>query len=364
MKKNDGNGDSLEEIERKRKLQEEAEDLLQRVTTSNLSTLLEKVGWILNHYPQTRDSDVRLQQKYWESFEPDYLEGQSISFEDLFKATRLTSITRARAKIQNEYNLFLASNEVRKRRGKLEEEQREWAVESKPDFPVYTVFIDESGKTAKYLIVGSLWILDHMSNLSIFADVNRLREETQIDYEFHFSDLNQYRREYYYGILDIITRYSSTISFKAISVERAGNKDINNTLTLMMSYLLVDGIKHENETKRAPLPRILQVVKDKEEAGSDKIMLREIRNRIEQIGSSKYKDALFLDTFNPVDSKGHTFLQITDLFTSSINRMLNVDSDGGHIKDKYAKRFLATLGINIEEGVITSIGDIAKIMEV
>jgi hypothetical protein len=99
---------SPKEIEKKERLQEEAEDLVRKVTSSNLSTLLEKVGWILNHYPQTRDSDVRCQHKYWEAFEPEYLEGRLISFENMYKATRLTSITRARAKIQNEYNLFLA----------------------------------------------------------------------------------------------------------------------------------------------------------------------------------------------------------------------------------------------------------------
>jgi hypothetical protein len=258
----------------------------------------------------------------------------------------------------------LASDEVRKHRGKLEEEQREWAIETKPDYPVYTVFVDESGKTSDYLIVGSLWILDHMANIHIFNEVNELRKDMKTDYEFHFKDLNSRKKDYYMGILNIITKYSSTLSFKASSVERAGNKNINNTLALMMSYLLIDGIEHENSTGRAPLPRTLQMVKDRDEIGSDRIMLREIRARVENVKKSKYGSDLFIDDFDTVDSKGHIFLQIADLFTSSINRVLNIKSDREHIKDEYARDFLTRFGVSVEDGIITNIGDITEIMGV
>ncbi len=355
---------TIQEKEKQKMLQEEADRLLTKVTESNLNTLLEKVGWILNHYPQTRDSDICCQIKFWETFEPEHLRGNSVSFDDLHKTTRLTSITRARAKIQNEYRLFLASNEVQKHRGKLQEEEREWSLATKPGYPIYTVFLDESGKTNKYLIVGSLWILDHMSNLHIFQEVNKLKEDLKVAYEFHYKNLSNHKLSYYDGILKIIAKYSATISFKAISVERAGNKNINNTLSLMMSYLLIDGIEHENSTGRAPLPRTLQVIKDKEESGSDKIMLREIRNNLEIKKNTKYKEELFLDTFNAIDSKNQIFLQITDLFTSSINRKLNINKEGSHVKDVYAKIFLNTFGVDIERGVITTVGDLSKIMDV
>ena len=99
-----------------------------------------------------------------------------VELDDLYRLTRLTSLARARAKIQNDYRLFLADPEVQEHRGKLEESEREKAIET-PDYPVYKVFLDESGKTSRDLLVGSLWILSagietfhqsaHLSNLRI-----------------------------------------------------------------------------------------------------------------------------------------------------------------------------------------------------
>jgi len=66
----------------------------------------------------TRDSDVTLQLRYWEQFEKDLYDGRAITPSDLYKLTRLTSLSRARAKIQNTFGLFAASDEVRARRGK------------------------------------------------------------------------------------------------------------------------------------------------------------------------------------------------------------------------------------------------------
>ena len=45
---------------------------------------------------------------YWETFESNIYDGKFITPSDLYRLTRLTSITRERARIQNVYKLFQA----------------------------------------------------------------------------------------------------------------------------------------------------------------------------------------------------------------------------------------------------------------
>jgi hypothetical protein len=116
------------------------------LSSGRLDTIQEKVAWILNRYPSARDSDITLQLEYWENFEPKLAPGSTIQKQDLYKLARLTSLSRARAKIQNQYHLFKASSDVQKRRGVLEQEELDKAREQQIDSPAIGVYQDKSGK--------------------------------------------------------------------------------------------------------------------------------------------------------------------------------------------------------------------------
>ncbi len=135
-------------------IEKERQEILESVSSYKTDTIRDRVAWILNHFPESRDSDITLQLKFWETFEPHIFKGSSINPNDLYELTRLTSITRARQTIQNDYNLFLASPEVRERRGTMSEEEKEKIISSKPSYPIFTVYMDDSGKNAKHLIIG------------------------------------------------------------------------------------------------------------------------------------------------------------------------------------------------------------------
>ena len=74
--------------------------------------------------------------------------------------------------------------------------------------------------------------------------------------------------------------YSNTISFKALSVERRGINKANEALTDLYYLLLVKGVEHEHSTGRGVLPRGLQLWKDAEEPGFDKILLENVQDRV------------------------------------------------------------------------------------
>ena len=124
----DSSKDSDKEKLKQIKTEAEIQQLLSNLSSATINTLRDKVAWVLNHYPETRESDISLLLKFWELFEAGIYNGNYIKAEDLYKLTRLTSISRERARIQNTYKLFVASSEIRLRRGTLSDEEKQKAI--------------------------------------------------------------------------------------------------------------------------------------------------------------------------------------------------------------------------------------------
>lgn len=326
----------------------EREAILQKVNSLRLDNLSSKTAWILNHFPETRDSDIELQLKFWENFESDFYNGSSISQESYKKLTRLTSIARARAKIQNEYKLFQASDVVKKYRGKLELDKREKALAENNYSKGFSVYADESGKNQDHLIVGSVWFIDGHDTFALMNKILSWREQNSFKDELHFTEINKRNLAYYKAIIDLFLSNSSLVSFKAISVKRAGlSSQKAETFVKLFYHLLKRGIEHEHESGRAPLPRGINLCKDAEEEGYDQVLIGEVSDRLQNASKSSFDDQLYLETFRADASKENNFLQIADLFTGSINRILNHKGNDSvsNAKDEFARYFLDRLGV-------------------
>jgi len=360
---NEGSEDSEkksnEELKKQKKLEKEKQKILNDIINANVDTLQQKVAWVLNHHPDARNSDITCQLRFWNVFDKDIYDSVSIVPKDLYKLTKLTSISRARAKIQNVHNLFLAKPEVRRQRGKLAEEEKQKALEDTPTYPVYAVYADESGKTGKHLIVGSMWVLNGIDTMHLMRDIEAWRKEKDFHRELHFKEISLNKLPRYLEVLDVLKKRSSSISFKALSVERKGFKNINDALTKLYLNLLIKGIEHEDSSGRAPLPRSIQFYKDAEQPGSDKLMLEDIKNRMREMAKTVFDKKLYVDEFHAVDSKALVLIQLADLFTSSINRSLNASGSRTSAKDKFAEAMLKAFGMTANEEEMSSIGDCA-----
>lgn len=331
--------------DREEKIEKEKQELLSKVISGNLETKHDKVGFILNNYTIARNSDIELAWLYWKTFESDRFNGYHITKEDLKKLTMINSLTRSRARIQNDYKLFQADEKVRKHRGVLAEEMREKAIEEKPEgLQMFSVFIDETGKTQQYLSVGSLWIVD---GYKLFQTSNRIREwlnENQINYEFHFAEVKNHKLESYKEFFRKYLTLNPTIGFKAIVVNKKGIGNLNTAITDLTFHLIHKGINHENSTGRAPLPRLLQIFLDEEEKGIDQL---KIENLKERITGQKISD-LYIGDFAAVESKNNYSIQIVDLFTSSLNRKIHNPESQDKVKDKLADYILGLLNFDIK----------------
>jgi hypothetical protein len=341
------------------KLALEKRVLLQRLADANTEKIGDRVAWIMNRHPETRDSDVTLTLRFWETFEPNLYGHGSIPALNLYKLTPQTTLTRHRAKIQNDYNLFLATEKVRKRRGKLEAEHRETHAESRDSYPWLVVYADESGKTAENLLVGTFWILDSLQNLKLKKDIVSWRAQHGFTQEFHFSEVNNSNLPAYLALLDLLTERGNAISFKVLTLPRKGLTDIPGRLDDMLFQLIKRGIEHEDRTGRAPLPRVLQLFKDTEGEARDRISVANLTERLEAACASVFNKRLTLAYVHAVESNTNDFIQVADLFLGSVNRYLHQNkASGTHAKDVLARAFIDTFcghgGIsNIENDMVT-----------
>ena len=340
------------------KLEQHRNRLLQASESfGTLDTIQERVAWILNHYPETRDSDRPLWFRYWSVFESDHWDGRSVTLTEAQELTHPGSLTRARALIQNRFRLFLASDEVRARRGTLADEERDRARAQAAPTPLLSVFADESGKGAERLIVGSVWFLHAPEIIKMMRDIEAVKLEHNFTGELHFAEINGGNLPFYLAAAQAIAESGAAVSFKAVRVERRGIGRQDQAFEDLFYHLLVRGLDHEHRTGRAPFPRRIALLKDREEIGRDNLMMANLRDRVSGAAAAQFGGEVQTDEFASEVSERHQLLQVADLYASSINRRVNVRGD--RAKDVFAREFLRLLGTPDGPADAEQAGDLA-----
>lgn len=332
--------------EKAQRRKEEAEALQIAVANGASNTLIRKVAYILNRYPETRNSDVALQIQYWRAFEN--FTGNSINTDKLFEYERLTSITRSRQKIQNEYKLYRADNKVKRWRGNQAEIEREKQIANKPSMPILSIYADETGKNDQYVIVGSIWILDERSHgiltTRLASWVLDNTETERFPKEFHFRDVDNRGNdlEYYKTFFDLFMGNSEMVSFKAIAVnkQKLNRVSIKDLLKSLYIQLIRSGLEHEKLTNRIAAPKQISYTKDDE--GESVFELNQIQQELKDMLKLQHGEDFVLNKFASLSSKPIRLLQIADLFAASLNRKYNhqVNNSNRNAKDQLANHVL------------------------
>ena len=329
------------------KLEAKRDDLRRRVSSFDLDTIEHRVAWVLNSVPATRDSDKELFAEYCRTFAREIAGSGVIRLEQIKDLPNFWSIDRARRKIQNSYGMYQASVEVQRERGVISEEEAERRAGEKPPAPSLNVFADESGKTQGRLVVGSVWFVVPRNVPRLLTEFEEWRTEVLRASEVHFKRISSTNLDRYKMLVDRFVRDDPFMGFKALVWEREGIADVPVALAEMFATLLRLGIEHEDATGRAPLPRRLYFTKDAESPGFDRRVLTGIRERLENANAAVFDGRLAVGDLDAEDSEKSPFLQVADLFTSSVGRIANVDGDGP--KDEFARYFLDAVGGTLDD---------------
>ncbi|WP_318616767.1 DUF3800 domain-containing protein [Sporosarcina sp. YIM B06819] len=342
-----------EELEKQR--QEKAQALWTDVQNGNDKHLITRVASILNRYPDTRNSDIALQIKYWQIY--DGITGNQITLNKLFEIERLTSIARSRAKIQNEYKLFRANEKVRRYRKNEEEIQKEIQLSNTPPAPIISIYVDETGKNDDYVIVGGVWVLKEEHNNNHHSKLikwvrERMEQDTTCPKEFHFSKIRNNGRDLavYKDFFEFFIQNSEMASFKAISVKSSMlNKPIDEIINDLFYQHVRLGIEHEISTNRISFPQQVVYFKDSE-AGESSLRIKEIEQSLTDSFKIHYESKLTLNYLQSVDSATSRMIQIADLYAGALNRKLNVQNqqqDIRNAKDEFADFIYELLDVEV-----------------
>ncbi len=338
-------------LTREERIQKEKENLLDKLAATNLQDIRTRVAYILNHNPRTRNSDIALELDYWKTFQPEYLNHNgTVSQESHYKLERLTSIARARAKIQNEFGMFQPDEAVRTHRRGLEARQREEQLADKPEAPTIDFYVDESGTSGKYMVIGGLCISEGRDVFSLYRAMHKWIKDHNIRHEFHFTELSRGKLPAYLAFFRQAITAGSSMSFKAVALRQSNIRGRTREQIMYELYyqLVRQGIEHEVQTGRVVLPRRVNVSKDMEE-GSDSLFIARIEPDLKTALSRQYGGQIILKSFESVDSKKNLFIQLGDLFIGSISRKLNKEDEAINPKDEFAEKALSMLRLTIDE---------------
>ncbi|MCW7537980.1 DUF3800 domain-containing protein [Aquabacterium sp. A7-Y] len=331
------------------RIEREKAALINSVAAQDFSTLIARVASVLNLYPAARNSDVTLAIRYWESFQADVYKTEGILPADLFRLERFHLIVRARAKIQNEYRLFIADEKIRRHRRKNEDDLKEEILSETVPRNIVHVFADETGKNHRFVIVAAVWALTGRSVFKVAEPISRWKKSSAWDKrEIHFARLGKQDGDLLAQFLDLVVAHREFLSFKVIAVERARTRrSIEEVLRKLHETMLIRGANHEVQTGRMQLPRFVEVTLD-EEQSLDQFTLGEMKETVGQAYERMHGESLKIAQIQTVSSKHSLFVQLADLIAGAVNRRLNHDGDRG-LKDDMADLVIQRLGLTLGE---------------
>lgn len=330
----------LGRVSNEEKAARERAALVEALSAGRTDKALERVAWILNRFPAARNSDITLQFEYWKEYHPEVFEDFKRDHRAMYVLPKLTSLSRARARIQNTHKLFLANADVRRRRKTMSEDERERLMNPPAPDPLLTVYADESGKTQEHLVVGTVWLLDALETFSIPRRMGRWREAREFDEELHFTEITRRTLPFYIEALNVMLEAGTSLGFKQASVRKAGVADVNAAIDDLLVRNILDGVDQEHTSARAPLPRRISVWKDRDDEGRDALLAVRLKEALMAQSLARYGNRLQVETVESVDSRAQPLIQLADLYTSSIARTLNRGGGARTPKDEFADYLL------------------------
>ncbi len=343
--------DEAEEVRAKKllKIEKEKRELLASLAAADFTTLKARVASVLNLYPATRNSDVALALQYWATFQPDLYKDAGILPKDLFKLERLHYLVRARAKIQNEYGLFQADDKVKRHRRKLEEKMEAEVIQDAAPRRVVNVYADETGKTQKFVIVASVWVLSGRAVYSITKAITEWQGGSAwASREIHFAKFGRQDIDALKQYLEVVLANREFLSFKVIAVERARTKrPIEEVVQKLHEHMLVRGAAHEVKNNRIDLPREIEVTLD-EEQSLDSFVIADLQKLVSTALEQDSNDQLKVASMQTTSSRNSPLVQLADLVAGAVNRLLNHEGERNY-KDDMADLVVKMLDLDLSE---------------
>ena len=274
---------------------------------------------------------------------------------------------RMRAKIQNDFKLFLADPHIQAQRAKLSKQAREALASRGPIVSKVVIFADESGKNDNYLVLGSFWIYTESEWDTIQQKFRAWRVTHNTKKEFSFKDTSghdQAKQAFLFFKEPLV--HSPLNSFFVLIVKNKGIPQVRSSTAIYDGFaeMVINGIKSEFGNRRISPPIEIIINKDSDK-DSDHLELAKMERRIEAGLRDVFPGGeAKLSKVSAPESHLVDLVQVADLFTSTVSRWINqgIPNPGGNPKNLLAHSIGELFGFRIENGRLTCIGDNCQII--
>lgn len=159
--------------------------------------------------------------------------------------------------------------------------------------------------------------------------------------------MSRHRLEHAKAFFVAALSMSDAFSFKAVAVKKQGiRRSEHEIIQDLYCQLVLNGLRHEFSTGRVIPPAIVQVWKDLDD-DVDRLHLAELRQELATKIRQHFGADATLHGLDAVDSKSNLLIQLADLYTGSVNRVLNPAGEGRNHKDELADFILRAVGMEI-----------------
>jgi hypothetical protein len=306
-----------------------------------LRTNKEKVAYILNRFPDTRNSDKVLWVKYLELFHeinPSTTFLEAITSGDL---PPQTVVARSRAELQNVYSMYLPTRPdiVVKRQGRRKAFERVFQnLDSVLDEPLRqtSVYTDESGLTDSYLLIGFFLTVNGRDAFKVVQQILEWKMTGKKPY-FHFKDLKKNQVEDFLRFFKTAIEIPSARAYIHIFDRARLLGEEKQILCDLYGISAIDTLRSLQGGGLIDEEHKFELIMDRSQ---DQRFYRKLENDLEpkllqrRIGFYGVTD---------VDSKDNYLVQTADVIVGAFNRAIN--SPGANAKDELSQHILGYWGI-------------------
>jgi len=322
--------------------EERRDRLLAGIADSRLGTMEQRVAFLLQRFPETRESYTALCIRYWRRFQADVLERwRPLELEVLFELDRLETIGRLKREIQNKLQLFRGKEDTAQYRDSFQRELHEYLASHRDTIPEIRFYLDETGNEGDkaYTGVAGLCMLSWQQYEMHYAAIAKWRREQNWPENIHFSETGSDRLDRAVSLLGQLAKRRSGLLFLGYAVSSRGRT--HEDLFSLLIQLVIDSLHHLKRNGCLNEPRSLRVVKEAD-PGFDNLFLLKMHKQLSDLVALEFPGQVIVQPIEPVAKGREVFLECADLIAGGMQRRALMK--GRNPKDKLAEAVFNVTG--------------------
>lgn len=298
----------------------ERQALLASLEGTALVKTEQRVAKILQRYPETRESDTALAIRYWSMFQADVLEQwQPLELDVLFELDRIETISRVRRHIQNDLQLFVASQYTRVLRKEIQTEFNQYLAAERPVGPEIRFYLDETGNEQgkAYLGVAGICAMNWRQYAKHWSGLDRWRSEQGWPETIRFADSGTAMQPKALELLAALQQRQSGLLFVGYAMTSRGH-----TYELMLGLFIqvvMDSLRHMNMLGCLGTSRLLTVVKEAE-SGFDALYLAAMTKSLADQVAREFPEQVVMGEVVSLPKGREVMLECADLVAGGMQR--------------------------------------------